>query len=78
MLMRLTSPAQPHHPFVRADILLLTDAMVENDFSEDEEIEAEEHRGGNRLAYPHRTGFRPVSRRLHSPCHSVNSLDRNS
>ena len=24
------------------------------------------------------TGFRPVSCRLHSPCHSVNSLDRNS
>ena len=39
---------------------------------------------GNRLAYPHRTGFRPVSDRcqtsvrpvscrMHSPCHSVSS-----
>ena len=28
---------------------------------------------GNRLAYPHRTGFRPVPCRMHSPCHSVMS-----
>ena len=25
---------------------------------------------GNRLAHPHRTGFRPVPCRVHSPCHS--------
>ena len=36
-------------------------------------------RGGNRLAYPHRTGFGPVSDQcrmsdLRSPCHSVISV----
>ena len=40
-------------------------------------------RDGNGLAYPHRTGFRPVSDQchagcMHNPCHSVNSLDINS
>ena len=49
MLMRLTSPARPHHKFVRADILLLADAMVENDFSEDEEIEEEKENNLEKL-----------------------------
>ena len=47
--MCLTSPPRPHHKFVRADILLLADAMVENDFSEDEEIEEEEQNEIKRL-----------------------------
>ena len=47
--MLLTSPARPHHKFVRAEILLLTDAMVENDFSEDEEIEEEKQNEIKRL-----------------------------
>ena len=37
---------------------------------------------GNRLAYPHRTGFRPVSDQCHAECTAhvtrVNSRDRNS
>ena len=41
MLTLLTSPARPHHKFVRAETLLLADALAENDFSEDEEFEEE-------------------------------------
>ena len=49
-------------------------------WSERDQIKERALGRGNGLAYPHRTGFRPVSCRMqHSPYHSVvNSLDRNS
>ena len=53
---------------------------LEELFADEEDFHSDvvESWDGNGLAYPHRTGFRPVSCRMHSPYHSVNRLDRNS
>ena len=61
------------------------DIALVNDLGIDRANPADVIRGGNMLAYPHQTGFRPVSDqfqtgfrpvpcRMHSPCHSVISV----